>query len=115
MDPLNMSASAASVLSRDALVDTCAGALVQSFADYNAEFRSITRRAPQRFEERDWRGSLRDAVERIELYDKCVLRAVHQMQTRLGEDVTERALWSSIKRRFTELIDALPDLEFDKT
>jgi len=110
-----MSASAATVLSRDALVDTCAGALVQAFADYNAEFRAITRRAPQRFEQRDWRGSLRDAVERIELYDKCVNRAVHQMQARLGEDVTERALWSSIKRRFTELIDELPDLEFDKT
>ena len=30
-------------------------------------------------------------------------------------DAIERALWSSIKRRFTELIDALPDLEFDKT
>ena len=37
------------------------------------------------------------------------------MRARLGEDATERALWSSIKRRFTELIDALPDLEFDKT
>ncbi len=37
------------------------------------------------------------------------------MRERLGEDATERALWSSIKRRFTELIDALPDLEFDKT
>ena len=37
------------------------------------------------------------------------------MRERLGEDSTERALWSSIKRRFTELIDELPDLEFDKT
>lgn len=110
-----MSASAATVLSRDALVDTCAGALVQAFADYNAEYRAITRRAPQRFEERDWKGSQRDAVERIELYEKCVNRAVAQMQARLGEDVTERALWSSIKRRFSELIAALPDLEFDKT
>lgn len=101
--------------SRDALVDECAITLVQAFADYNAEFRAVTRRAPQRFEERDWRGSQRDAVERIELYDKCVYRAVAQMRARLGEDATERALWSSIKRRFTELIDALPDLEFDKT
>ena len=37
------------------------------------------------------------------------------MRERLGEDAIERALWSSIKRRFTELIDELPDLEFDKT
>ena len=104
-----------SASSRDALVDECAAALVQNFADYNAEFRAITRRAPQRFEARDWRGSQRDAVERIELYDKCVNRAVAHMRERLGEDAIERALWSSIKRRFTELIDALPDLEFDKT
>ena len=104
-----------SASSRDALVEECAAALVQNFADYNAEFRAITRRAPQRFEARDWRGSQRDAVERIELYDKCVTRAVTHMRERLGEDAIERALWSSIKRRFTELIDELPDLEFDKT
>jgi isocitrate dehydrogenase kinase/phosphatase len=101
--------------SRDVLVDECAAALVRAFADYNAEFRGITRRAPQRFEARDWRGSQRDAVERIELYDKCVNRAVAQMRERLGEEAIERPLWSSIKRRFTELIDELPDLEFDKT
>jgi isocitrate dehydrogenase kinase/phosphatase len=107
--------SAAKPISRDALVSECAAALVQAFAGYNAEFRGITRRAPQRFENRDWHGSLKDAVERIELYDRCVNRAVGQMQQRLGEDVIERALWASIKRRFTELIDTLPDREFDKT
>ena len=104
-----------SASSRDALVEECAAALVRAFADYNAEFRAITRRAPLRFEARDWRGSQRDAVERIELYDKCVNRAVAHMRERLGEDATERALWSSIKRRFTELINELTDLEFDKT
>jgi isocitrate dehydrogenase kinase/phosphatase len=108
-------AALSSASSRDALVDECAAALVQNFADYNAEFRAITRRAPQRFEARDWRGSQRDAVERIELYDKCVNRAVAHMRERLGEDAIERALWSSIKRRFTELINELTDLEFDKT
>src|SRR5690606_19220846 len=79
------------------------------------EFRAITRRAPRRFDSRDWKGSLRDAVERIELYERCVNRAVAQMRDKLGEDVNERAVWSSIKRRFTQLIEALPDQEFDKT
>ena len=50
------------------LVADCAQTLVDAFADYNTEFRAITRRARQRFEERDWRGSQKDAVERIELY-----------------------------------------------
>ena len=46
----SLPASAVGVASRDALVEECAAALVQAFADYNAEFRAITRRAPQRFE-----------------------------------------------------------------
>jgi isocitrate dehydrogenase kinase/phosphatase len=100
---------------RDSLVESCARTLVEAFAHYNAEFRAITRRAPQRFESRDWRGSLKDAVERIELYERCVSRAVAQMHDKLGDDVHERAVWSSIKRRFSELIDTLPDREFDKT
>jgi isocitrate dehydrogenase kinase/phosphatase len=103
------------VSDRDLLVEECAAALVRAFADYNAEFRNITRRAPQRFESRDWRGSQRDAVERIELYNLCINRMVAQMHSRLGEEVAERALWSSIKRRFSELIEALTDPEFDKT
>jgi isocitrate dehydrogenase kinase/phosphatase len=102
-------------LSPDLLVESCAADLARAFADYNAEFRAITRRAPQRFESRDWKGSQRDAVERIELYGRCVTRAAATMHERLGDDVHERVLWSSIKRRFAELIEELTDKEFDKT
>jgi isocitrate dehydrogenase kinase/phosphatase len=101
--------------SADTLVESCAAELVRAFADYNAEFRAITRRAPQRFEERDWKGSQRDAVERIELYSRCVGQAVAAMHDRLGESVHERVIWSSIKRRFADLIEELRDKEFDKT
>ena len=110
-----MNLSVAQPASRDTLVADCAQLLVDAFADYNAEFRLVTRRAPQRFEERDWRGSQKDAVERIELYDKYVTGSVELMRQRLGEDVHERAIWSSIKRRFDEIIDPLPDNEFIKT
>jgi isocitrate dehydrogenase kinase/phosphatase len=100
---------------RDELVRDCAQALVDAFASYNAEFRAITQRARQRFESRDWRGSQKDAVERIDLYSKYVDGMVEQMRRRLGDEVQERALWSSIKRRFAEIIDPLPDNEFPKT
>ncbi len=113
--PSSLQPTASTSASRDALVEDCAVTLVKAFEQYNTEFRAITRRAPQRFESRDWRGSLRDAVERIELYDHSVNRAVAQMRDKLGEDVHERAVWSSIKRRFAELISSLPDQEFDKT
>ena len=101
--------------SRDELVRDCAQALVDAFADYNAEFRAITQRARRRFEARDWHGSQRDAVERIDLYRRYVNNAVELMQQRLGDEVHERAVWSSIKRRFAEIIDPLPDNEFPKT
>jgi isocitrate dehydrogenase kinase/phosphatase len=107
--------SAARPQTRDELIQTCAQALVRAFADYNAEFRSVTQRARKRFEERDWRGSQRDAVERINLYSKYVDGAVELMRDMLGEDVHERAIWSSIKRRYAEIIDPLPDNEFPKT
>jgi isocitrate dehydrogenase kinase/phosphatase len=101
--------------SPDTLVESCAVELARAFVDYNAEFRAITRRAPQRFEASDWKGSQRDAVERIELYNRFITRVVAEMHERLGENVHERVIWSSIKRRFAELIDNLRDKEFDKT
>ena len=110
-----MNAPVASSGARDALVQDCAQTLVDIFADYNAEFRAITRRARVRFEERDWHGSQRDAVERIELYRKYVTNTVVTMQRRLGEEAQERSLWASIRRRFAAIIDPLPDNEFPKT
>jgi isocitrate dehydrogenase kinase/phosphatase len=101
--------------SRDELVRDCAQTLVDIFADYNAEFRAVTRRARMRFEDRDWHGSQRDAVERIGLYRKYVTNTVVTMQKRLGEEAQERSLWASIRRRFAEIIDPLPDNEFPKT
>ncbi len=112
-DALNL--SVAGERTRDQLIQDCAQALVDAFADYNAEFRAVTSRARQRFEERDWRGSQRDAVERIGLYSKYVDGAVEIMHRMLGEDVHERAIWSSIKRRYADIIDPLPDNEFPKT
>ena len=110
-----MNLSVAQPSTRDTLVCDCAQLLVDAFKDYNTDFRDVTRRARQRFEERDWRGSQRDAVERIELYDKYVAGTVELMRHRLGEDVHERAIWSAVKRRFDEIIDPLPDSEFPKT
>jgi isocitrate dehydrogenase kinase/phosphatase len=97
------------------LAQECARDAVDAFERYNGEFRAITRRAPQHFEERDWHGSQRDAVDRIELYGRYVERTVASLRLRLGADATDRALWGRIKAEFAALIDALPDAEFRKT
>lgn len=102
--------SADTELARD-----CARHIAAAFADYNAEFRAITRRAPQRFDARDWKGSQRDAVERIELYDRWVDRAIAELRLKLGERALDRPLWSAIRAEFAQQIEPLPDTEFTKT
>src|SRR3954467_5649746 len=93
----------------------CAHLIVAAFADYNAQFRVIIRRAPWRFDARDWKGSQRDAVERIELYDRLVSQTIAQLRLKLGERALERALWVQIRDEFAVLGEALPDAEFTKT
>ena len=97
------------------LTETCARQIADAFAGYNADFRSVTRRAPQRFERLDWKGSQRDAVERIDLYDRWVDVAIAELRATLGERALERELWTGIRRDFAGLIDGLPDNEFTKT
>ena len=102
--------------SRDALVEECAAALV-------AGVRRLQRRVPRHHAPRA--AALRGA-RLARQPARCgrahrALRQVRQSRRRAdarrgsAKTSTERALWSSIKRRFTELIDALPDREFDKT
>ena len=87
---MNLHVAQARPASRDELVRECAQLLADAFAGYNAEFRAITQRARHRFESRDWRGSQKDAVERIELYEKYVQGTVEIMRRRLGDESRRR-------------------------
>jgi isocitrate dehydrogenase kinase/phosphatase len=93
----------------------CARHIVEAFGFYNAEFRVITRRAPVRFDTRDWKGSQRDAVDRIELYDRFVNQTIAELHLQLGSRALDRALWADIRTEFATQIEGLPDPEFTKT
>jgi isocitrate dehydrogenase kinase/phosphatase len=93
----------------------CARHIAQAFADYNAEFRSITRRAPLHFDSRDWTTSQRDAVQRIELYDRFVDRSIAELRVKLMDRALDRRLWAHIRQYFENEIAGLPDGEFTKT
>jgi len=93
----------------------CARRIAQAFADYNAEFRSITRRAPLHFDSRDWKTSHRDAVERIELYDRFVDRSITELRDKLQDRALDPQVWANIRRHFEAEIAGLPDSEFTKT
>ncbi len=100
---------------KPALAADCAAAIVAAFSRYNAEFRAITRRAPERFENRDWKGSQADVVLRLELYASMVDRTVEELRDRLGEGARDTALWIEIKAAYAERIAELADPEFLKT
>jgi len=93
----------------------CAREIAEAFADYNAEFRAITRRAPGRFDACDWKGSQRDAVERIELYDRYVNQTVAELRLHLTDQALDRSLWVKIRDHFAAQIEGVPDNEFTKT
>jgi len=94
---------------------SCAHEIADAFVRYNAEFRAITRRAPMRFDARDAKASQRDAVERIDLYDRFVNRTVAELKARLGEQALDRDLWMHIRNDFPAEIQTLADPEFAKT
>lgn len=93
----------------------CAQLVVEGFLSYNASFREITQRAIERFADRDWAGSQRDAVERIELYERWMQAIVVELEGALGANARRRELWIEVKRHFSNLTQGLPDNEFCKT
>lgn len=96
-------------------VSEAARAIFAAFTNYNNNFRRINQRAEKRFETRDWRGLQKDLGERIELYTKSVSRSVAALESQLGSEITNRELWSGLKKYFGERVNGVPDGEFSKT
>ncbi|MDR2011824.1 MAG: bifunctional isocitrate dehydrogenase kinase/phosphatase [Rhodanobacter sp.] len=98
-----------------ALAESAALDIRNGFAEYNARFRTITRRAQVRFETRDFVNAHADTLERIDLYDVCVRATTRRLEHLLHERKRDHALWRRIRDRFTELIAPLLDQELNKT
>ena len=99
----------------DGLAFACATSIRDAFTDYDARFDDITRRARTRFEVRDWSAAREDAVERIELYDRCVSETTQALERDLGAGAADRPLWSAIRDHYARLITDLLDQELYKT
>ncbi len=89
--------------------------LRDGFADYHARFRAITQRAQRRFEARDWDGAQGDAVERIELYDRCIGEMAARLEAQVGAALRERATWTALREAYAAAIASLLDQELYKT
>ena len=92
-----------------------AHAIVEPFRVYRRRFASITRRAAERFEARDWRGLQRDAVERMDLYEETVSGAVGSVRTLLGDRLDDRTIWRLAREEYRKLALGMPDAEIAET
>src|ERR1700761_4375885 len=111
-DSASVIASTPSAAADATIAKDLASRIADHFRRYNDEFGHITRRAARNFMNEAWVQGQRDAVERIELYEKCVTRCVAEMERALGYKRTEIALWVEIKRLYEILVARRPDGEF---
>ncbi|MEO7387509.1 MAG: isocitrate dehydrogenase kinase/phosphatase AceK regulatory subunit, partial [Gammaproteobacteria bacterium] len=109
-----MDGGSPAAMAQDLACRTAAG-IFAAFEDYNHTFRTITRRAERRFVEREWQLGQRDAVERIELYDRRVEKCLADLVGHLGRHIAEETMWREIKTEFASLIATCPDRKFDAT
>ncbi|WP_395791539.1 bifunctional isocitrate dehydrogenase kinase/phosphatase [Aquimonas sp.] len=107
--------SADSAGAERALIELAAASIRDAFEGYNGHFRAITQRARKRFEQNDWQGARSDAVERIELYDRCVAAMGARLSAQLESRAQDKALWAGIRLHHAELIAPLLDQELYKT
>lgn len=94
---------------------TAALRLFDAFRNYNRRFRENTRRAARHFASRDWSTSRRDAVERIELYNKSVAAIMQEVAVLLESEYASRQTWSRVKEHYAALIGDCADSGFYKT
>lgn len=87
-----------------AMAARCAEAARDAFAEYERHFDEITRRARDRFLNREWQGSFDDARERLRLYSLILGSLTHRVRELMGERVDDRAIWSATKRVYSSLI-----------
>ena len=91
-------------------------AIVNAFEEYRAAFRRVTRRARRRFEERDWAGGQRDALERLELYRGALDDVVLVLEDELGDEfLHDAAAWRMMKDVYHEATDHFADVELAET
>jgi isocitrate dehydrogenase kinase/phosphatase len=96
----------------DDLARSAADLIGDLFVRYHAEFKAITERARERFEECDWHGLHADMVERLDLYGLYVRQAVDELGALLGaEEAGDLALLGRIKQAYMGLIRERNDFD----
>jgi isocitrate dehydrogenase kinase/phosphatase len=86
------------------LATLCAETARDEFLNYEAGFKAITKRARDRFAQRDWTGSHADAAERLHLYSRVLDKLVSEIRRLMGGRLPERSVWVAMKAVYSSLI-----------
>jgi isocitrate dehydrogenase kinase/phosphatase len=89
--------------------------ILDHFETYASDFLKITLRAKEQFENRNWQGGRRDAVERLDLYDDIVSRTAHQLNHILDDKKRDKTIWKSAKQNYAKLIAGHKDEDLAET
>lgn len=97
------------------LARAAATTIANAFETYQATFKTITRRARDRFAAQAWREAQTDSVERLAIYGLVVADVVAGARILLGDAATHEPLWLAIKEVYAKLIAQRNDLELAET
>jgi isocitrate dehydrogenase kinase/phosphatase len=86
------------------LAALCAEAALDAFVEYERHFDEITRRARDRFLNREWRGSFDDARERLLLYSLILSSLTNRVSELMAERLNDRSVWIATKAAYSALI-----------
>src|SRR5258705_4999871 len=88
-----------------------AAIIAGAFQSYMDRFRTLTRRARRRFEERDWAAAQQDSGEPLDLYgegvDEGIVRLIRGLRSRLQD----RPTWTTVRTAFGTPIARRADAE----
>jgi len=92
-----------------------AGAILEAFITYRAEFEAITRQAKIRFTNREWHAMRADAARRLDLYKTAIDEIETQVRSLLAAQSQEKKVWSAIKSVYSGWIAQRDDWELAET
>lgn len=93
------------------LAALCSEQVQLAFLEYQNRFREITRRARQRFLERDWPGSYADAAQRLRLYSSEMDKLAGRVSELMGSRFEDRKVWMGAKAVYSSFIAQNPEWE----
>jgi isocitrate dehydrogenase kinase/phosphatase len=76
--------------------------ILGAYLRYYHQYKRITKRAPIRFEHRDWHGAQADSRERLTLYRDQVGATTEEVLVMLGDKAQDRQIWKRIKEMYLE-------------